>query len=346
MSDPLEYMMEAERDFHIAFAVCNESNRIGIGNVTLAVTLERVATLPDKYVTGYQETVNDLDLRVEENHLSIRLNYSRFMEGLTLPTESAESWNEFRSKLYESLKVAGVKLQNYLWLKVREITFYSRIVLEKNFEVYSQVIGSMSLFGKGVELQNGSFVFDSKLFSLRISRVVKNFNFEFNVRDSGFYFEPESALLLEFSLHDQEAFAEIFNRSICLQELESQNVVKFYTNVLKNLSESIEHLILQDRLFKFFDVILSYNNENDKPAFKEELNKVNQLLLAGDRKMNEDWTRKTAQSQIYGSILKIIEDTFESESLLKQLRRSLKEKSYLVKELCEKLKGDIFIDHI
>ncbi|EMO51710.1 hypothetical protein [Leptospira noguchii] len=346
MSEPLEFLLEYEHDLHIAFAIYNESNRIGIGNVTLAVTLDRVATLPDKYVNGYQETVNDLNLRVEENYLSIQLNYSRFMEGLTLPTESAESWNEFRSKLYESLKAAGVKLQNYLWLKVREITFYSRIVLEKNFEVYSQVIGSMSLFGKGVEFQNGSFVFDSKLFSLRISRVVKNFNFEFNVRDSGFYFEPESALLLEFSLNDQEAFAEIFNRSIYLQELESQNVVKFYTNVLKNLAESIEHLILQDRLFKFFDVILSYNNENDKPAFKEELNKVNQLLLAGDRKMDEDWTRKTSQSQIYGSILEILEATFESESLLKQLRCSLKEKSYLVKELYEKLKGDVFIDHI
>ncbi|MDI7218763.1 hypothetical protein QMN07_14775 [Leptospira santarosai] len=346
MSEPLEFLLEYEHDLHIAFAIYNESNRIGIGNVTLAVTLDRVATLPDKYVNGYQETVNDLDLRVEENYLSIRFNYSRFMEGLTLPTESAESWNEFRSKLYESLKAAGVKLRNYLWLKVREITFYSRIILEKNFEVYSQVIGSMSLFGKGVELQNGSFVFDSKLFSLRISRVVKNFNFEFNVRDSGFYFEPEGALLLEFSLHDQEAFDEIFNRNIYLQELESQNVVKFYTNALKNLAESIKHLILQDQLFKIFDVILSYNDENDKPAFKEELNKVNQLLLAGDQKINEDWTMRTAQSQIYGSILKIIEDTFESESLLKQLRRSLKEKSYLVKELYEKLKGDVFIDHI
>ncbi|ULG76288.1 hypothetical protein FH597_14000 [Leptospira interrogans] len=169
MSDPLEFKMDFEDDLMIASLIAEQSNRIGIGNLNLVVDLERVKELPNKYVNGYQETVNDLDLRVEENHLSIRFNYSRFMEGLTLPTESTESWKEFRSKLYESLKAAGVKLQNYLWLEVREITFYSRIILEKKFEAYSQVIGSMSLFGKGIELQNGCFVFDSKLFSLRKS---------------------------------------------------------------------------------------------------------------------------------------------------------------------------------
>ncbi|EMN80303.1 hypothetical protein [Leptospira interrogans] len=344
MSDPLEYQMDFEYDLGITFLKAEESNRIGIGNLNLIVDLERVKEMPNTYVNGYQETVNGLELRVEEKYLSIRFNYSQFMEGLTLPTESAESWKEFRSKLYESLKVARVILQNYNWLEVREITFYSRIGMEKNFEVYSQVIGLMSLFGRGVEFQNGSFVYDSKLFSLRIGPVKENFKSELNVSNLNFFFSPEKTLLLEFSIQDQEAFIEIFNRSICLQELESRNVVKFYSNVLKNLSESIKRLVLQDRLFKFFDVILSF--KEDKSAFKDELSKIAQLLLVGDHKTKDDWFGKDSLNQLdayYGSVLEIQGAIFESESSLEQIRSSLKEKNYLVEELYEKLRGGVFI---
>ncbi|WP_061218555.1 hypothetical protein [Leptospira weilii] len=347
MSDPLEYQMDFEYDLGITFLKAEESNRIGIGNLNLIVDLDKVKEMPSTYVFGYQETVNGFDLKVEEKYLSIRFNYSRFMEGLTLPTESTESWNEFRSKLYESLKVAGVILQNYNWLEVREITFYSRIGMEKNFEVYSQVIGLMSLFGRGVEFQNGSFVYDSKLFSLRIGPVKENFKSELNVSNLNFFFSPEKTLLLEFSIQDQEAFIEIFNRSICLQELESRNVVKFYSNVLKNLSESIKHLVLQNRLFKFFDVILSF--KEDKSAFKDELSKIAQLLLVGDHKTKDDWFGKDSLSQLdayYGSVLEIQGAIFESESSLEQIRSLLKEKNLLVKELWEKLRGGVFIDHL
>lgn len=339
--------MDFEYDLGITFLKAEESNRIGIGNLNLIVDLDKVKEMPSTYVFGYQETVNGFDLKVEEKYLSIRFNYSRFMEGLTLPTESTESWNEFRSKLYESLKVAGVILQNYNWLEVREITFYSRIGMEKNFEVYSQVIGLMSLFGRGVEFQNGSFVYDSKLFSLRIGPVKENFKSELNVSNLNFFFSPEKTLLLEFSIQDQEAFIEIFNRSICLQELESRNVVKFYSNVLKNLSESIKHLVLQNRLFKFFDVILSF--KEDKSAFKDELSKIAQLLLVGDHKTKDDWFGKDSLSQLdayYGSVLEIQGAIFESESSLEQIRSLLKEKNLLVKELWEKLRGGVFIDHL
>ncbi|KGE22236.1 hypothetical protein [Leptospira interrogans] len=344
MSEPLEFEMDFEHDLMIACYIAEESSRIGIGNLNLIVDLERVKEMPNAYVFGYQETVNGFDLRVEEKHLSIRFNYSRFMEGLTLPTESAESWNEFRSKLYESLKVAGVILQNYNWLEVREVTFYSRIGMEKNFEVYSQVIGLMSLFGRGIEFQNGSFVYDSKLFSLRIGPVKENFKSELNVSNLNFFFSPEKTLLLEFSIQDQEAFIEIFNRSVCLQELESRNVVKFYSNALKNLSESIKHLVLQNRLFKFFDVILSF--KEDKSAFKDELSKIAQLLLVGDHKTKDDWYGKESLNQLdayYGSVLEIQGAIFESERSLEQIRSSLKEKNDLVEELYEKLRGGVFI---
>ncbi|EMY13578.1 hypothetical protein LEP1GSC043_2753 [Leptospira weilii str. Ecochallenge] len=341
--------MEFEYDLRGACYIAEQSNRIGIGNLNLIVDLDRVKEMPNAYVFGYQETVNGFDLRVEEKHLSIRFNYSRFMEGLTLPTESAESWNEFRSKLYEGLEVAGVFLQSYHWLEVREISFYSRIVLRKNFEVYSQLIGSMNLFGRGLEFQNGSFAYDSKLFSLRISPVEQNFYSDFNIRDSRFHFEPERALLVEFSLHDQEVFTEVFKRKICLQELESQKVVEFYDDALRNLSDSIKHLILQDRLFKFFDVILSFNKGEEKPLFKDELGKIVQVLIEGDHKPKNDWFGKIPQSPgdtYYGSILEIQGAIFESESSLKQIRSSLKEKNLLVKELWEKFRGGVFIDHL
>ncbi|MDI7219255.1 hypothetical protein QMN07_17335 [Leptospira santarosai] len=346
MSEPLEFLLEYEHDLHIAFAVCNESNRIGIGNVTLAVTLERVATLPDKYVNGYQETVNDLDLRVEENYLSIRFNYSRFMEGLTLPTESAESWNEFRSKLYESLKAAGVRLQSFNWLEVIEITFYRRIILERGFEVYSQLIRLMNLYGRAVEFQNGYFAFVSKLFFLKISQVTEHFESEFNIRESSISYEPEQALLLEFTLNDREAFFEIFNKSIYLQELESKKVVQFFSNASKNLSESIKHLASDDRFFKFVENLLSFNKAEDKAAFNEELNKALQLLRIGDRKMNELSSGNTFQKQVdtfCSSFFEVREALFGNQSPPESLGLSLKSKNHLVQELCAKLDQEVYL---
>ncbi|EKO32395.1 hypothetical protein LEP1GSC163_4320 [Leptospira santarosai str. CBC379] len=256
MYDELDFNGDMQDALRRSYAVADESDRIGIGNVTLAVTLERVATLPNNYVTGFKETVNGLDLKVEENHLSIRLNYSRFMEGLTLPTESTESWKDFRNKLFDSLRITGVRLQSFHWLEVIEITFYRRIILEEDFATYFKLIRLMKLFGRSVEFQNGCFSLISKLFFLKISPVTEHFESDFNIRESSISYEPENALLLEFTLNDREAFLEIFNKSIYLQELASKKVVQFFSNASKNLSESIKHLASDDRFFKFVENLL------------------------------------------------------------------------------------------
>ncbi|EKT85305.1 hypothetical protein [Leptospira santarosai] len=344
MYDELDFKNDMEDALRRSYAVADESGRIG--NVTLAVTLERVATLPNNYVIGFKERVNGLDLKVEENHLSIQLNYSRFMEGLTLPTDSAESWNEFRSKLYESLKVAGVRLQSFHWLEVIEITFYRRIILEENFATYFQLIRLMNLYGRAVEFQNGYFAFVSKLFFLKISPVTEHFESDFNIHESSISYEPEQALLLEFTLNDREAFLEIFNKSIYFQELKSKNVVQFFSNASKNLSESIKHLASDDRFFKFVENLLSFNKAEDKAAFNEELNKALQLLRIGDRKMNELSSGNTFQKQVdtfCSSFFEVREALFGNQSPPETLGLSLKMKNRLVQELCAKLDQEVYL---
>ncbi|MDI7191531.1 hypothetical protein [Leptospira santarosai] len=346
MYDELDFNDDMQDALRRSYAIADESDRIGIGKVTLSVTLERVATLPNNYVTGFKETVNGLDLKVEENHLSIQLNYSRFMEGLTLPTETTESWKDFRNKLFESLEVAGIRLQSFHWLEVTNITLYRRIILERDFEVYFQLIRLMKLYGRAVEFKNGYFSFVSKLFFLKISPVTEHFESDFNIRESSIYYEPEKALLLEFSLNDREAFLEIFNKSIYLQEIESKKVVQFFSNASKNLSESIKHLASDDCFFKFVENILSFNKAEDKVAFKEELNKALQLLRIGDRKMNELSSGITVQKQVdifCSSFFEVREALFGNQSPPGTLGLSLKIKNCLVQELCAKLEGVFYL---
>ncbi|AXR68717.1 hypothetical protein [Leptospira mayottensis] len=346
MTDPAEYIYEHEEKLGRACFIAEESNRIGIRDVRLAVSLDRVKLPENIESILFQEIESELGIELDEDNLYIRLNYSQFVEGLALPTDSVDSWRKFQGKLYHCLNCIGITLKSYQWLKIYGITLYRGIILEEKFEIYSYFFPLIKFFGRKVENRSENYVFDTTDSVISMGPIKESFESDFNVIEQPEIKYHPRTMLLEFYIANPSMIRSIFEREIAFQELTFEQAKKVFAIAGRRLACSLANLQLYKSVFQFLNSVENYRRrEPELSSLDEELNNAVKLLYLGGDEMNSAFLEKDSIhdfDSFYEPLVELSTRIFENKSLSKAVIPALEKKNMLIEELSTKLKFDLF----